>query len=141
MSYEVVLSLHVISVISWMAGMLYLPRIFVYHSDVKVGSEPSELFKIMEAKLLKYIMLPAMISSWVFGLWLAIVFIGFKGGWLHTKLLLVVLLSACHGYLKVQSKKFANDMRPHTGVFYRYLNEAPTVLMIAIVFLVFLKPF
>ena len=132
------LALHIIAIIAWMAGMLYLPRLYVYHADAPVGSEMSETFKVMERRLLKAIINPAMIAAWVLGIlliwrtdWLYL-----SQGWMHAKLLAVLLLSAVHGFLASERKKFERDERPHTARFYRIANEVPTVLMIAAVFAV-----
>jgi protoporphyrinogen IX oxidase len=137
---EWIKALHVLSVISWMAGMLYLPRLFVYHAQSQSGSEQSETFKTMERRLLRAIMTPAMLVAWFTGLWLAIVSFGFKGGWLHWKVLCVLLLSGVHGYLAGCVRRFAADTNRKNHRFYRILNEVPTVLMIAIVILVIVKP-
>ncbi|GAA4526433.1 protoporphyrinogen oxidase HemJ [Chelativorans composti] len=134
-------ALHVIAVISWMAGMLYLPRLFVYHADCEKGSPQSETFKVMEKRLLRYIINPAMIASWVFGLWLAWKVFGFQGGWLHAKLALVVLLSGVHGYLSAAVRRFASDANEKPARHWRMVNELPTVLMILIVIMVIVKPF
>lgn len=143
-SYLLAKTLHIISVISWMAGMLYLPRLYVYHAEAKVGSDASEMLKVMERKLLRFIMNPAMIATLGFGIWL-IVLTGFgmpgSGGWMHAKIVLVLALSGMHGWLSVQRKKFAADLRPHTHKFYRIINEIVTVLMVGIVVLVVFKPF
>jgi len=132
---------HIIAVIAWMAGMLYLPRLFVYHSAADVGSMQSETFKVMERRLLRAIMTPAMILTWVLGLWLAYQGGWFKAPWLHAKFLLVFLLSGVHGMLSRYVKDFAADKRRKTAKFYRIINEVPTVLMILIVILVVVKPF
>jgi putative membrane protein len=132
---------HVIAVISWMAGMLYLPRLFVYHAEVAVGSPQSETFKVMERRLLKAIINPAMILTWVLGLWLAYEGGFFKSGWLHGKLALVLVLSGVHGLFVRWVKAFAADRNTHSAKFYRIVNEIPTVLMIGIVILVIVKPF
>lgn len=134
-------SLHVISIIAWMAGMLYLPRLFVYHCDAAPGSAQSETFKVMERRLLKAIINPAMISSWIFGLWVAYEINAFSDGWFHAKLTLVLLMSGAHGYLAGRVKVFARDENTKPAKFYRILNEVPTVLMILIVILVIGKPF
>lgn len=134
-------ALHVIAVISWMAGMLYLPRLFVYHADSEIGSVQSETFKVMERRLMFAIINPAMTAAWIFGLWLAWRGFAFQGGWLHAKLLLVVLLSAMHGYLSVALRKFANDQNDNPARHWRIVNEIPTLLMVAIVILVIVKPF
>jgi len=134
-------ALHIISVIAWMAGMLYLPRLFVYHVDAEKGSVQSETFKRMESRLLRAIINPAMIATWVFGLWLAWKSFHFMGGWLHAKLLLVFLLSGLHGYLSAAQRKFANDANTKSARHWRMVNEIPTVLMVLIVILVVVKPF
>ncbi|MEP0235506.1 protoporphyrinogen oxidase HemJ [Roseibium sp.] len=139
--YEWVKSIHVISIIAWMAGMLYLPRLFVYHVDAEVGSDKSKTFKVMERRLLKAIINPAMISAWIFGLWAAYEIGAFSQGWFHAKLTLVILMSAAHGYLSRCVKRFARDENKKSAKFYRILNEVPTVLMIFIVILVIGKPF
>jgi protoporphyrinogen IX oxidase len=134
-------ALHVIAVIAWMAGMLYLPRLFVYHVDAVKGSSQSETFKVMERRLLKVIMTPAMIVVWVLGLYLASSGAFWANGWLHTKLTLVVLMSGAHGYFAAATRKFAEDRNTVSAKTWRLLNEVPTVLMIGIVLLVILKPF
>jgi len=134
-------ALHVIAVISWMAGLLYLPRLFVYHAAEPVGSEASERFKVMEYRLYRYIMNPAMMVSWIAGLWLAWSSFAFKGGWLHAKLLFVVLLTVHHVFQKRWLRGFAADQRQHPQRFYRFQNEVPTLLMIGIVIFVIVKPF
>ncbi|MFK4824669.1 protoporphyrinogen oxidase HemJ [Paenochrobactrum sp. BZR 588] len=140
-AYNWIKALHVIAVISWMAAMLYLPRLFVYHSTIAVGSETSELFKVMERRLLRVIMNPAMIIAWITGLWMAWDMFAFKGGWLHTKLLLVVLMSAAHGVLSKSMRRFAADENTKSAKYWRIFNEIPTVLMILIVIMVIVKPF
>ncbi len=139
--HEWLKAFHVLAVISWMAGMLYLPRLMVYHVDAPPGSVQSETFKVMERRLLRGIMNPAMIVTWVLGLYLAWAAFGFKGGWLHGKILLVVLLSGVHGYLVGRVRDFANDRNTKSGRFYRVINEVPAVLMVGIVILVIVKPF
>jgi putative membrane protein len=134
-------ALHVIAVIAWMAGMLYLPRLFVYHADAPVGSPQSETFKIMERRLYRLIINPAMIVTWVLGLWLAWSVVGFSEGWLHAKIALVVAMSAMHGYLGGAVRRFAEDRNQKPARHWRIVNEVPTVLMIAIVILVIVKPF
>jgi putative membrane protein len=134
-------AIHVIAVISWMAGMLYLPRLLVYHADVEKGSDQSETFKVMERRLLRAIINPAMIVTWVFGLWLAWKGFGFQGGWLHAKIAAVLCLSAVHGYLAGAVRKFADDRNEKPARHWRIVNEIPTLLMIAIVILVIVKPF
>ena len=141
MTYDWVKAFHVVAVISWMAGMLYLPRLFVYHAEVEKGSLRSEIFKIMERRLLKAIINPAMIATWVLGLYLAFAGGWWKAGWLHGKLALVLVLSGVHGFLARCLKDFAADRNTRPARFYRLLNEVPTVLMIGIVILVIVKPF
>ena len=132
---------HVIAVIAWMAGMLYLPRLFVYHCEAESGSKQSETFKVMERRLLRAIINPAMIVTWVLGLWLAWDQGYFRSGWLHAKLALVIGLSAVHGLFSRWVRDFAADRNTHSQKFYRIINELPTLLMIAIVILVIVKPF
>src|SRR5690606_7416818 len=139
--YDWVQALSVILIITWMVGMLYWPRLFVYHADTAVGSEQSETFKVMERKLLRLIINPAMIATWVFGLWLAWKGFGFAGGWLHAKIGLVILLSGAHGYLSASVRRFSADANRKTARHWRIVNEVPTVLMILIVILVIVKPF
>ena len=139
--YDWAKAIHVIAVISWMAGMLYLPRLFVYHADTPVGSAQSETFKVMERRLFRAIITPAMIVTWVFGLWLAWKGFGFSGGWLHAKLAAVVLLSGVHGYLGGAVRRFAEDRNTKPSRHWRMVNEVPTVLMVVIVVLVIVKPF
>lgn len=134
-------AIHILAVISWMAGMLYLPRLLVYHVDAEKGSVQSETFKVMERRLLRGIINPAMIATWVFGLWLAWKGFGFHGGWLHAKIGAVLLLSAVHGYLAGAVRKFAEDGNEKPARHWRMINEIPTLLMIAIVILVVVKPF
>ena len=133
-------SLHVVAVMSWMAGMLYLPRLFVYHSNQPKGSATSDLFEIMEYRLYRYIMTPAMIVTWLSGLWLAVVVFEFRGAWLHAKLLLVFAMSAHHGMQGKWRRELAAGNRNWTARFFRIQNEVPTLLMIAIVLLVIVKP-
>ncbi|GAU82199.1 protoporphyrinogen oxidase HemJ [Bosea sp. BIWAKO-01] len=132
---------HVMAVISWMAGMLYLPRLMVYHAEAQTGSVQSETFKIMERRLLKGIINPAMIVTWVLGLYLAWAIYGFKGGWLHGKILLVFLLSGVHGILVGRVRAFAEDRNDKSARYYRIINEVPALLMVGIVILVIVKPF
>lgn len=139
--YEWLKVLHVLAIISWMAALLYLPRLMVYHVEAPVGSQQSETFKVMERKLLNGIMTPAMIVSWVAGLYLAYAGFGFKGGWLHAKIALVLLMSGMHGFLIGRVRDFANDRNSRSGRFYRVINEVPAVLMVGIVILVIVKPF
>ncbi|WP_112661952.1 protoporphyrinogen oxidase HemJ [Microvirga flavescens] len=141
MGYLWIKAFHVIAVISWMAGMLYLPRLFVYHCEAQTGSIQSETFKIMERRLLKAIMTPAMIVSWVLGLILIWQGGWIVSGWMHAKLAFVIALSGVHGYLARCVKDFAADRNVRPAKFYRMLNEIPTVLMIGIVIFVIVKPF
>lgn len=139
--YPWIKALHVIAVISWMAGLLYLPRLFIYHTDAEPGSVQAETFKVMEQRLLKVIMRPAMIFSWIFGLYLAWTVHHFQGGWLHAKLLAVVLLTITHEFLAKSAQDFFRDEITRTARFWRLVNEIPTVLMIIIVILVIVQPF
>ena len=140
--YLLLKSLHLISVVSWMAGLLYLPRIFVYHAENNSEVKTSEIFKIMEKKLYFYIMTPAMILSWFFGL-LLIHSIGFEQigqTWMISKLILVVILTLYHFYLGNILTRFNLDQNNRSHKFYRYINEIPTILLIFIVFVVIFKP-
>ncbi|MEO0034334.1 MAG: hypothetical protein RLZZ501_357 [Pseudomonadota bacterium] len=139
-AYLWVKAIHVIAVLSWMAGMLYLPRLFVYHTQVAKGSEASEKFKIMERRLLKAIMTPAMVVSWVLGLWIAIDFDMFSQPWFHVKLAMVVAMTAAHLFLIRCKNDFAADRNTRPEKFFRVLNEVPTLLMIVIVIMVIVKP-
>jgi protoporphyrinogen IX oxidase len=139
--YEWLKAFHIIAVIAWMAGMLYLPRLFVYHCEAQPGSKQSETFKVMERRLLKAIITPAMIATWVLGLWLTWRGNWFAAPWLHLKLALVVALSAAHGFFAKWVKDFAADRNRHSQKFYRIINEVPTISMIFIVILVVVKPF
>jgi putative membrane protein len=136
-------ALHIISFISWMAGLLYLPRLFVYHCGVEAGSEASETFKVMERRLARAIMTPAMIASFVFGLALLLRkgFFFSAGGWLHTKLVLVLALAGVHFLMLRWRREFAEDRNTRSAKFYRVINEVPTLIMIAVVILVMVKPF
>ncbi len=139
--YDWVLALHVISVIAWMAGLLYLPRLYVYHCQTQTGSNASELFKVMERRLLRAIMNPAMIASWGFGLWLYVSLGAWTAGWAHAKLSLVVLLTVAHMFMAKWRRDFEMDKNKRPESFFRIANEAPTVLMIGIVIFVIVKPF
>ena len=139
--YEWLKALHVIAVLAWMAGMLYLPRLYVYHAAAKPGSELSETLKVMERRLLRAIINPAMIVAWLLGLWLAYDSEFFRSGWFHAKFVLVLALSALHGVLARAVKDFAADRNRRSQRFYRVINEIPAVLMIFIVILVIVKPF
>ena len=143
LDYSWTKALHIICVITWMAGIFYLPRLFVYHAQAETGTDKSETFKIMERRLLKGIMNPSMILSWIFGLWLA-----FGHGiwepdaiWLHIKLLLVTLMTIYHMVCARYVRFFAADANHKGHVYFRYFNEIPTLLMLAIVILVVVKPF
>jgi putative membrane protein len=139
--YEWIKALHIIAVIAWMAGMLYLPRLFVYHCGAEAGSRQSETFTVMERRLLKAIVNPAMMVTWLAGLYLAWVGHWFSAGWFHGKLLLVVVLTGVHGFFARCVKDFAADRNTRSEVFYRVINEVPTILMIGAVILVVVKPF
>jgi putative membrane protein len=139
--YQWLLAFHIIAVIAWMAGMLYLPRLFVYHCEADPGSRQSETFKVMERRLLRAIINPAMIVTWALGLWLAYSGHWFAAPWLHVKLVLVLAMSAVHGMLSRYVKDFAADRNRKSQKFYRIINEIPTALMILIVLLAVLKPF
>ena len=139
---EWVKALHVISVIAWMAGMLYLPRLYVYHADAQKRSIQSETFKIMERRLLRGIINPAMVATWVFGLWMVFSdVVDWSSGWPWVKAVMVILLSAYHGYLSRWRRDFAADRNVRPAKFYRAVNEIPTVLMIIIVTMVIARPF
>jgi putative membrane protein len=132
---------HVMAVIAWLAGLFYLPRLFVYHADAKPGSELSETLKIMERRLLRAIMNPAMIAVWITGPWLAWWEGVYRDGWLMAKLALVVLLTGFHHALGAWRKDFAQGRNTRPARFYRIANEVPTLLMVAIVILAVVKPF
>ena len=139
--YPWVKAFHVMAVIAWMAGMLYLPRLFVYHCETEPGSRQSETFKVMERRLLRGIINPAMVVSWALGLWMVYDGSWVSAHWLQTKLLLVVALSALHGMLARWTADFAADRNRYSQRFYRIINEIPDVLMIGIVIMVVIKPF
>ena len=139
--YEWIKALHIIAVIAWMAGMLYLPRLFIYHCDAEIGSKQSETFKVMERRLLRAIMTPAMIVTWLAGLYLVWVGSWFSAPWFHGKFALVIAMSGIHGFYSRCVKDFAIDQNRHNTKFYRIINEIPTLLMIGIVILVVVKPF
>jgi putative membrane protein len=140
-AYPWLKALHVIAIIAWMAGMLYLPRLFVYHCAAPAGSVQSETFKVMERRLLKAIINPAMIASWVLGLWLAWRSGYYVSGWLQAKVVLVLVLSGVHGFFVRCVRDFANDRNRRPAKFYRIINEVPTLLMIGIVVLAVVRPF
>ncbi|MEL3889245.1 protoporphyrinogen oxidase HemJ [Ferrovibrio sp. MS7] len=141
MLYDWLKALHVISVIAWMAGMLYLPRLYVYHVDAETSSKQSETFKVMERRLLRAIINPAMLSAWIFGLLLAWQGNHWSSGWFHGKLLLLLGMQLIHAGYARWRRHFAEDANIHTARFYRVMNEVPTLLMIGIVILVIVKPF
>lgn len=134
-------ALHIIAVIAWMAGLLYLPRLFVYHTEATPGSQASETFKVMERRLLRAIMTPAMIASWVFGLWLYFSLGDWSDAWLYVKLVGILGLSAAHGMMARWRKDFEEDKNVRPDIFYRIANEVPTALMIIIVIMAVVKPF
>jgi putative membrane protein len=136
-------ALHVVAVIAWMAGLLYLPRLFVYHCAAAPGSPTSETFKVMERRLLRAIMNPAMIASWVFGISLLLTpgIVDWAAGWIWVKLALVLLLTFYHHLLALWFKAFRADANKHDARFYRFMNEVPTLAMIAIVVMVIVRPF
>lgn len=134
-------ALHVMAVIAWMAGMFYLPRLFVYHAGAAVGSETSETFKVMEQRLFRIIMQPAIGVVWVTGLGLAYLGNYWLDGWFLAKLALVIAMTGIHEFLGATVKRFAADANTRDGRFYRILNEAPTLVMAGIVLLVIVKPF
>ncbi len=141
MIYLWIKALHVVAIISWMAGLLYLPRLFVYHSTAVVKSEGSNTFKIMERRLLKAIMHPAMVVVWLTGLYLAYDGNWFASGWFHLKLTAVLIMTAVQVWLARFVRQFRDDERPKSARFFRMINEVPTVLMILIVVMVIVKPF
>lgn len=134
-------ALHVIAIISWMAGLLYLPRLFVYHSQTDVGTQQSETFKVMERRLYRYIMNPAMMVAWGSGL--ALIWLGgyITDAWLQAKLMLVVLLTIAHVHLGRLAQAFESDKNSKSERYYRIINEGPTLIMIGVVILVIVKPF
>ena len=134
-------ALHIIAVIAWMAGMLYLPRLFVYHCDAPASSPQSEMLKVMEGKLLRVIVNPAMIAVWVLGLTLAYVTGAYVETWFQIKFVLVISMSGLHGFFAATVNRFALDANTRPQRFYRIINEVPMVLLIAIVILAVVKPF
>ena len=142
MYYDIITALHILSVISWMVGLLYLPRLFVYHADSGIGTVRAETFKVMERRLLKAIMTPAMIVSFIFGIWLIALNHGLVyETWFQIKLVLVLAMAGCHGKFTKMQRLLENDVQPLSSKTYRIWNEVPTILMIVIVFLAVLKPF
>jgi len=141
MSYEVIKSLHILSVISWMVGLLYLPRLFVYHSQMQIGSVQAETFKVMERRLLKAIMTPAMIASFIFGFWLiSLNYELIYETWFQIKFVAVIFMGGVHGKLSKMRRLLENDEKPLSIKAYRIWNEVPTVLMIIIVVMAVVKP-
>ena len=134
-------ALHIVAVIAWMAGMLYLPRLFVYHADTPVGTPQSETFKVMEFRLYRYIIAPAMIVTWITGPTLLYLMGYMRDGWAIAKVVLVLAMSAVHGLMGRWLRDFRHDRNTRSARFYRIMNEVPTALMIAIVILVVVKPF
>ena len=143
LDYSWTKALHIIAIITWMAGIFYLPRLFVYHAMTETGTDKSETYKIMERRLLKGIMNPSLIAAWLFGLWLAFPHAVFSADaiWLHIKFLLVFLLTIYHMVCARYVRIFAADANHHSHVYYRYFNEIPTLLMLGIVILAVVKPF
>jgi putative membrane protein len=141
MSYEIIQALHIISVIAWMAGLLYLPRLFVYHADTPLGSVQAETFKVMERRLLKAIMTPAMITSFIFGIWMLVLVPALLTEiWMIIKIVCVFGLAGCHGLFSRMRRDLENDKLPYSSKVYRIWNEAPTLLMIIIVVMAVVKP-
>ncbi len=142
-AYAWLKALHVISLIAWMAGLLYLPRLFVYHCDAARGSRESERFKVMERRLLRQITTPAMISTWIFGILLVLTpgVIDWRWGWWHVKLASVILLTGFSGAMGRWRRDFLHDRNARSQRFYRIANEVPTLLMIVIVIMVIVRPF
>ncbi len=141
--YHWIKAIHIIAVIAWMAGMLYLPRLYVYHTQVKIGSEMSELFKVMERRLLRFIINPAMIVAWCAGLWLVYYTHAMdpaNGTWMHWKFTMLIAMQIVHALLARHRRQFANDKNTKSTKYYRILNEVPTLLLIVIVILVVVRP-
>ena len=132
---------HIVSVVAWMAALLYLPRLMVYHAEAEGGSATSATFKVMERRLLRGIANPAMVASWVFGIWLAWLLGAWQEGWLMAKLALVLGLSGYHGFCATQVRVFAADANRRSPRFFRIFNEVPALILVAIVYLVVVKPF
>ena len=141
MYYDIIKALHILSAISWMVGLLYLPRLFVYHADAEIGSLRAETFKVMERRLLRAIMTPAMIASFIFGLWmLALNPSLFSEPWFHVKLAAVLLMAGVHGKFSKMRRLLEIDEKPLSSKAYRIWNEVPTILMIVIVVMAVAKP-
>ena len=136
-------ALHVISMVAWTAGMFYLPRLYVYHCDMQPGSRESERFKVMEYRLLKQIINPAMIATWVFGILLVLTpgVIDWTSGWWHVKLTAVLLMSGFHGAMSKWRREFMEDRNKRSHRYYRFANEVPTLLLMVIVVMVIVRPF
>jgi putative membrane protein len=142
MYYDIITALHILSVISWMVGLLYLPRLFVYHANSEIGTVRAETFKVMERRLLKAIMTPAMIASFIFGIWLiALNHELVYETWFQIKSFAVLAMAGCHGKFSKMRRLLENDVQPLSSKTYRIWNEVPTIFMIIIVFLAVLKPF
>ena len=142
MYYDIITALHILSAISWMVGLLYLPRLFVYHADSEIGTVRAETFKVMERRLLKAIMTPAMIASFIFGIWLIALNHGLVyETWFQIKFVVVLAMAGCQGKFSKMRRLLENDVQPLSSKTYRIWNEVPTILMIIIVFLAVLKPF
>lgn len=142
MSYEWVKAFHVMSVVAWMAGMFYLPRLYVYHAGAAAGSEMSETFKVMERRLLRGIINPAMISTFIFGIWMLVLVPEYLSEpWMHVKLTCLVLMTGFHGFLSRWRRIFEADTNVRSARFYKIVNEIPTVLLVIIVIMVVVKPF
>ena len=141
MSYDIVKALHVISIIAWMAGLLYLPRLYVYHAETTVGSVRAETFKVMERRLLKAIMNPAMIASFLFGVWMLMLAPALLlESWMQVKVVCVLCMAGCHGVFSKMRRQLENDEQPRPARVYRIWNEVPTVLMIIIIVMAVVKP-
>ena len=142
MYYDIIKAVHILSVISWMVGLLYLPRLFVYHADAEIGTVLAETFKVMERRLFKVIMTPAMIASFVFGIWMIAINHGLVfETWFQIKVIVVLAMTACHGKFSKMRRSLENDVKPLSSKTYRVWNEVPTVLMVISVFIAVLKPF
>lgn len=141
MTYELVKSAHIFAVIAWMVGFLYLPRLMVYHADATPGGETSETFKVMERRLMKGIMTPSMIATWIFGIWVATLLGAWDETWLQIKLVFVLGLTVAHFWLVGRVKAFATDTNDKSAKFYRITNEVPAVALVLIILLVIIKPF
>lgn len=139
--YDWIKAFHIVAVIAWMAGMLYLPRLFVYHCAAPAGSPQSETFKVMERRLLKAIVNPAMAATWILGFTLVWLGDWHKAHWFQAKFVLVIVLSALHGMFVRHWRAFAEDRNNHSAKYFRIINEVVTLLMIAIVVLATVKPF